>query len=75
MKPKIKNIFLSTNGSIAVCDESGQQIAELQRDLISDWCEKAVALGYDPNGVILETELGDLRIVKNSDGTWNRQAA
>ena len=71
MKPKIKNVLLMDGGSIAVFDVNGQQIAELQRSLLSDWCDKAVALGYNPEGVQVEGEFGVTKIVKQGS-EWNR---
>lgn len=73
MKAKIKTVMVLRNLNVAVFDESGRQIPELQVSAASLWAEHAVQCGYDPKDVIIETSYCNWRLVKNADGSWNRE--
>lgn len=52
LEPKpIKTVLVFENGNIAVFNESGEQIPELQSNLICDWAEKATKAGYSVDQV------------------------
>lgn len=66
----IKSILLFNSGAIAVCDEGGNQIPELQKNLLVMWAETASEKGFNPENVKIETQSGlELRLVR-SDGDW-----
>lgn len=51
----IKTVLVFGNGNIAVGDENGNQIPELQQfNLLQLWAEKAVEMGYQTEGVEIE---------------------
>ena len=70
MKPKPKCLFLFDCGQIAVTDEAGQQIPELQGSALSSWATLAESLGYDVDGLEVETQFHTLRLRKTQSG-WN----
>jgi hypothetical protein len=74
MSTKIKplNAYLFANGNIAVTD-GREQIPELQEAPISLWAWRAEELGYDVDGLLIETPLGKWRLIKTASG-WNRFA-
>jgi len=72
---KIKSIFLFPNGNIAAVDDKGQQIAEVQANLIVAWANMVATKGYDADGTILEGELGNMKLVKGGNGGWTLVAA
>lgn len=72
MSAKIKSVMFMQGFGIAVFDERGQQIPELQESPITLWAQHCEALGFDPNGVIVETNLGNWRLIKTEYG-WNRE--
>jgi hypothetical protein len=75
-KPVIKMVFLSSYGGVAVCDERGEQIPELQENLLSAWAKDAERKGYDPSTCIIEaTNMSKLRFFKTSEGRWNIREA
>ena len=48
---KIQDVMFFDNGCVAVFDQEGQQISELQVGLPELWALHAESLGYDPKGV------------------------
>lgn len=70
MKPKPKHLFLYDCGQIAVTDDQGHQIPELQVSALSSWAERAESLGYDVNGLEVETQFHTLKLFKTESG-WN----
>lgn len=66
---KVKGIFLFPNGNIAAVDDAGQQIPELQGNAVTYlWATFATSRGFDVEGTIFETELGNMKIVKTDSG-------
>ena len=60
---KVKAVFVFPNGNLAAVDENGQPIAELQGNVVSYlWAAFATSKGYDVEGTVFETELGNLKI-------------
>jgi hypothetical protein len=47
MSKQIKTIFIFDNGHLAVCDEHGEQIPELQLPVFSLFAKYAESLGYN----------------------------
>jgi len=43
---RVKSIFLFSNGNMGVCDENGEQIGELQVNVIMEIFKKAEKLGF-----------------------------
>lgn len=70
MKDAPKTVIYFAAGQIAAFDAQGQQISELQEPPILLWVKHAAALGYDMDGIMVESEAGMLRIFKTVDG-WN----
>jgi hypothetical protein len=68
---KIQRVVLFENGGIAVIDDLGHQIPELQRGLPVLWAEHAERNGFDPAGVVIEARSGSMEIVRNADGSLN----
>ena len=56
MHLKISKVFLFNTAQIAVFDERGEQIPELQTALIVEWAEKAKALGYEIDGLEIQIQ-------------------
>lgn len=71
MKPKIKSCLFNSTGGMHVYDASGGQLPDLQKNVFCLWAEHAAKAGYNPEGVIIETSLRKLQVVKNSDNSWN----
>lgn len=72
---KPTSILVFDNLNIAVCDENGQQIPELQKSAVTLLAEHAERCGYDLDGVVLETPTHHWRIFRTEDGRWNRELA
>lgn len=59
---------------IACFNEDGEQIPELQECLLSAWAARAQELGYDVNGLEVETQQGQIRLVRDDfDLSWNTE--
>lgn len=71
---KIRHILALANFSMACFDERGEQIPELQSNLLILWAEHAERAGHDPNGLVVETPMGALKIVRSTGG-WNLELA
>lgn len=71
-KPKLDCAMVFQNVSIAVFDETEQQVGELQTCLLFLWAERAELLGYDVNGLVVETSAGNWKLIKGADG-WRRE--
>jgi len=70
----IKDALVFDHSGCAVFDETGQQIPELQVSWISLWAEHTKKLGYDPEGVIFETQWRrKLQIRKMDDGSYSME--
>lgn len=72
----IAKVLISSYGQIAVFDEDGEQIPELQVSLISMWTERAKNLGFEPDKILCEF-VGHpcpfVRIFKTENGyNWER---
>ena len=64
----ITSAFCFRNGAIAICDQAGEQICELQMGWPTLWAENAERNGYDPVGVIFEIQGGNkIRITRHED--------
>lgn len=72
-KPKVKSIIMFSNGNMAVCDEHGEQIPELQIPLYQLFAKHAESLGYDLDGASLDDGPYHFKLRKNKDGSWGRQ--
>jgi hypothetical protein len=70
MRSSLKPILVFHNFNVAVCDEKGQQVGELQQNLLCLLAEHAERHGYDLNGVQVRTQMGDWNLYKK-DGMWN----
>lgn len=70
---KPKNAILFDNLNIAVTDGENQ-IPELQESPISLWAKRATELGYDVDGLVIQTHLGNWRLLKQKNG-WSREPA
>ena len=71
MKSPPCQVLYFDSGQIAVFDAQGNQIPELQEPPILLWAKHAAALGYEMDGLLIESRAGMLRIFKTSDGGWN----
>ena len=69
MKPKSLMVF--PNFNVACFSQSGDQIAELQTSLLLLWAEHAIENGYDPDGLVCETQDGSWQIFRTKEGGWN----
>lgn len=69
----IKSFLHFQNSNIAVFDEDGQQIPELQISFYDMWAKHAESLGYNPEGIIIETVSGNWRLFKCADGSYNQE--
>jgi hypothetical protein len=68
---KPTTVFIFALGQIAVCDEVGQQIPELQIPAWCLWANEAVARWFDPEGAIIESMGGRKDVLKRDpDGEW-----
>lgn len=67
----IKDIMVFNMGQIAVFDEKGNQIPELQMNLFLDWCNKADKLGYKIEGLTVRFMEVEAVIFKTSNGDYN----
>lgn len=67
-RSKIKSAIFFPTGQVAVFDERGQQIPELQKPLLLIWAEQAARLGYDPTTLIVETPAGMVKFFKIENG-------
>ncbi len=66
-------VFMFPNGMIAVTDEKGEQIVELQRDgIIGMIAKKMVAMGFDPTSFDWQLSTGEhAEVFKCEDGSFN----
>lgn len=55
---RISSALLFNSAQVAVFDDGGEQVIELQRPLLAAWAEKATALGYDVDGLTFQTQAG-----------------
>jgi hypothetical protein len=60
-----------SNLNVAACDEIGAQIPRLQESLATELVRRAEAAGYDPEGVVIETQWGNQWKLHRVDGGWN----
>lgn len=73
MIPKtIQTVLYFANGNLAAFDNSGAQVPELQISPLELWCRHAESLGYNPEGWIVETQVGKWRLFRCESG-WNRE--
>jgi hypothetical protein len=68
MKPK--TAMMSSIGQMAIFDEQGQQIPDLQMPLLLMWAEVAEKRGYQVDGLVIECRGDSVRLVKNGQ-QWN----
>ena len=67
----LKTVLLFGSSQIAAFDAKGQ-VPELQEPLILEWAKRAEQLGYNVDGLIVETQFaGKLRLRRNDEGGWN----
>ena len=65
-------LMVFRNLSVAAFDDAGQQIPQLQKSLTSLLAEHMEKCGYDPEGVVVETQWGrSWKLFKTELGTWN----
>lgn len=70
---KLNSVMFFNNGN--VCAFFGdEQVPGLQGNVITQWAEKADAMGYDVDGQVIETPQGNWRLFKCSDGGFNLEA-
>ena len=69
----IKSVFVFPNLNIAACDENGMQIPEIQTCPLYLWADLCVSKGLDPMTAVIETSKGKRRLIKDSEGKWNRE--
>ena len=72
-------IRLHSQGMVTAFDDN-EQVPELQTSLISLWAENAVKNGFDPDGAIIRTASGSVRVIKCVDTDddsvfWNFELA
>jgi hypothetical protein len=70
----IKSIRFFSNGNVAVFDEIGQQIPELQANIFEMFCERAERLGYDVTTAQVKADIPccpyDGALIKTDDGEY-----
>jgi len=66
MKKITGPIRLHPHGMVTAFDNN-EQVPELQVSLISLWAENAVKNGFDPDGAIIRTDRGSVRVIKCVD--------
>jgi hypothetical protein len=68
---RISAFMILRNLSVAAFDDNGEQIPDLQRSIPSLLAQRAESLGYDPDGVVIETQYGNWKLLRTENG-WNR---
>lgn len=74
MTKEIQTVMIFGNMNLCAFDEQGNQIPEIQRNLVSLWAEHAEKNGYNVHGVVVETFSGKWKIFRTSDGGFNIEA-
>ena len=70
-KPKLQTMMIFSNGAIACFDDQDGQVSELQVSALTLWGEHAEKLGYDIDGLRIETSQENYVMRKDPDnGTW-----
>ena len=64
----IHSVFFFANGNVAVCDDTGNQVPELQESYLLSFVTKLEAAGFDPTHPIYHLPAGDARVVRTSAG-------
>lgn len=71
---KIAKVMMFGVGQVAVFDEQGHQIPELQVSMVHLWCENAVKEGFNPEGIRIDHQSGYVtEIFKTTEGHWNQK--
>lgn len=70
---KPKTIIVFPNLNVAVCDNNGNQIPELQESLPTLLAQHFEKNGYDINGCVIETTVWNWKMFRTEDGGWNRE--
>jgi hypothetical protein len=70
----VRPILVFPNLNVAAFDAGGNQIAELQENLVSLFAQHMERCGYDPEGCIIETHGANWRMFRTECG-WNRTLA
>ena len=74
LKRLVRPLMVFTNLNVAAFDRAGKQIPELQKSLASLLAEHIEGCGYDPEGVVIETNFGGwFRLFKTRFGEWNHE--
>lgn len=71
-RPRPRSLLVLSNFNVATCDHTGAQIPDLQVNLLELWASHAESMGYDVRGLIAETNMGTLQLLKTVDG-WRVQ--
>lgn len=70
----VRPMMIFGNLNVAAFDESGKQIPELQKSVATLMAEHIERCGYDPDGIVIETQWGcGWRLFKTQFGTWNHE--
>ncbi len=67
---KIKSMMFFSNGNVATFDDNGQ-VPALQKSLVEMVLDNCKANGYDPDGLIIETQWGLTYRIEKTDGGHN----
>ncbi len=74
LHPVVRPIMVFHNLNVAAFDAAGQQIPELQKSLATLLAEHIENSGYNPEGVVVETQWGESwRLFRTQFDTWNHE--
>lgn len=69
-KKKLSTLMIFGGGQIACFDTDDKQVGELQTSAITLWAQHAEKLGYNIEGLRVETPQGNLVMRRDPDGGW-----
>ena len=71
---EIKGVLVFSNLNVAVFSDEAQQIPELQAGLLELLAAHFEKHGYDPEGLVIETQWGaSWKLFKTTEGEWSSE--
>lgn len=74
MREKLKTVVFFHNGAVMAFNESGDQVPELQGNVVCEWAARADNLGYAVNGLEIHIPPGRIRLFRCPDGRFNYES-